>query len=61
MVRETRQFNIRSRTICPAGKHYAQNTRSFNGIFAKGFVKITHAEQQQCTRVFYLDGIVLLH
>ena len=41
-----------------------RNAQNFGGLYrvlCKGFIKVAHTEQQQRIRVFYLDGIVLLH
>jgi hypothetical protein len=61
MVREASQFDMCAYAITAAGKYNAQYACGLNGVFAKSFVKIAYAEQQQSTWILHLDGVVLLH
>lgn len=58
---EACQRSLDLAAIAPFGKHDIKDTRGLYSIFPKGFIKITHPEQQQSIRIFILDGIVLLH
>lgn len=61
MMGKACQLDMRGSAVGPACKYDAQNTGSFNGIFAKGLIKIAYAKQQQSTGVLYFDSIILLH
>ena len=58
MVRKTCQLFLRP-AIVAAREDNAQNTTGPDGIFAEGLVKIAHPKQQQRTRIFGLDLVVL--
>ena len=60
VVRKPGQFGLVP-AIVPVGKDNAQNFGGLYRVLPKGFIKVAHTEQQQRIRVFYLDGIVLLH
>src|SRR5690606_26938035 len=61
MVRKPCQSGLGFTAIAPLRKYDAENTRGLDGILAKCLVEIAHTEKQQCSGVFHLDAIVLLH
>ena len=60
-MRKTRKFRGINITTIPFSKGNTQYACGFNGIFTKGFVKVTHPKKQNRIRVSSLDGIMLFH
>ena len=61
VMRKAGQFGGCRVSVVPFGQRNAQHRRRAYGIFAKGFVEITHPEEQDGIRVALLDRLVLLH
>ena len=61
MVGEAGQLNVGRRAIGPLGQHNVEHLAGSHSVFAKGFVKVAHPEQQKCPGILRFDGIVLLH
>ncbi len=59
MVRKTSQLFVRPAVVA-LGERDAQNAAGFNGIFAEGFVEITHPEKQQRTWILGFHLVELL-
>ena len=61
MKREPRHRNGIGGAFIPAGERQAENFRSQLGIFIEQFIEISHAKQEQRTRIAAFDLHVAVH